>query len=79
MFITCVVLIIIIGEEKTVKREKGYEKQYQLNCSMCSIPIAYRYVTVQTSVIVSCVHHTTLTGPSQLASSANSFTFTLVE
>eukprot|EP00899_Mesostigma_viride_P028320 jgi/Mesvir1/8673/Mv02613-RA.1 len=37
-------LAVVKGEVKTIKREKGLEKQYRYNCELCDICIAYRPV-----------------------------------
>jgi hypothetical protein len=33
---------VVKGELKLVKREKGIEKQYPLNCTLCDVTVAYR-------------------------------------
>ena len=35
---------VVKGELKLVKREKGIEKQYPLNCTLCDVTVAYRCV-----------------------------------
>lgn len=37
-------LMLEKGEQKLIKRQGGYERQYRLNCKKCELPIAYQCV-----------------------------------